>query len=165
MKKIFLFLLTVILIGCGKAEQKEEKFEGVVAKKDYVAEGFQYLQAGNVQQAIFTFDEAIKQDPANPQNYLVLAEVYIRLKNFERAEDTAAAALRVAPNNGDVYYLLGLSRTFQGKLKEATEAAQKSVEIFIQNREEEKFKKAVAMLKGLTESQEQANIAQAQNSK
>jgi tetratricopeptide (TPR) repeat protein len=157
MKKWIYVFMMVALVGCGKTEKAEDKFEGVAVSqngRDFISEGFRHLQAGNIQQAINNFDEAIKNDPANPEKYLVLGEVYVRLKNFERAEDTLAAALRVAPNNGDVYYLLGLARAFQGKNELAVEAAKKSVEIFVQDRDEEKFKKAVAMLKGLTEAQQ-----------
>ena len=95
MKKLPIILALVALVaGCG-LQKKEEGFSGVTEKKDYVAQGFQYLQQSDITNAIQSFDLAIKQDPTNPDNYITLGQVYLRLHQPTRAIDTLTAATKV----------------------------------------------------------------------
>ena len=143
-------LIAFLLIGCGG--KKEETAPGMAqsAKKDYISEGMRYLKEKDITRAVRSFDLAIKQEPANPNNYLMLGQIYLRLKDAGRAADTFEAATKVSPNSGDAYFFLGISRAIQQRQTEAIAAAQKSVDIFMQARDEERFKRSVALLKGLS---------------
>jgi len=161
-KNIVLLLMIVLVVGCGSKEEKKEVKGGgqqtVVKSQQYIARGMQYLNEKDIVKAIRSFDMAIKMDPANPENYLILGQVYLRLKNYQGAVDTLMAALRVAPNNPEVYYLLATCRGLRWEdedKEKAIEAAQKSVELFMQSKNEEKFKKAVVLLKSLTQKVQQ----------
>lgn len=49
--------------------------------------------------AVQYFSEKIKQEPGNPLNYLLLADVYLRSENLLEARDVMSDALKKAPNN------------------------------------------------------------------
>ena len=151
MKKIFTIIaMLVFLSGCGNRAQKES--QGAPEQKaDLVAQGLKYLSQSDVPRAIQSFDTAIKSDPTNPDNYLVLGQVYMRLGNFERAIDTFTGAVNVSPQNGEAYFLLATSLALGGDKEGAVKAAQKSVDLFMQNRDEERFKMSLALLRNLVE--------------
>ncbi len=156
MKKIIIFLISITLIvGCGRKEQVKQpkKFQGVVAKKrDYAAEGLQYLRQKDIANAIRSFDFAIKQDPSNVSHYMLLGEVYLRLKNYTHAIDTFTAATKVDPVNGDAYYFLAYSmlmRRGPNDLQNAVEALKKSIVIFDKTKNKTKLKRSVELLRSL----------------
>jgi len=94
-----MLLALLLIVGCG--DRAEKKMQGVSEKRNYVAQGMKYLAQSDIQRAIKSFDQAIKQDPTNSNNYVVLGQVYIRLNNLESAIDSLSAAVRVDPNNGE----------------------------------------------------------------
>lgn len=151
MKQWILILMMLVMAGCGSNESAQT-FQGVQVKKDLVAQGMQLLGDSKVPEALRKFDEAIKQDPTNEQNYMVLGQVYLRLNNVDRAIDTLSAGLRVAPNNGELHYLLATSKALNGNREEAVKHAQRSVDIFLQQRDEERFKRSLALLKGIVDN-------------
>jgi cytochrome c-type biogenesis protein CcmH/NrfG len=149
MKNVFgLALCVLLLTGCGGKEKTEEA--QTAGKKNYIAEGMKYLQSKDIERAIRNFDLAIKQEPTNPANYLFLGQVYLKLKNVDGAADAFEGATKVAPENGDAYFFLSVARALQGRKDEAIKSVQKSADIFMQARDEEKFKRSVAVLKSLT---------------
>ena len=152
MKKfLMLACASLVVAGCGARE--EAKPQGVKETRNYVSEGMNYLNKSDVRNALRSFDMAIQQDPKNQQNYIVLGQVYLRLRQFTRAVDTFQAATRVNGENGELYYLLAMSKEMQGgKHAEAIEDAKRSAQIFEKNRDEQGFKKALTLLKNLTEN-------------
>jgi len=156
MKRTIIFFMVISLIaGCGKKEQARQpkKFQGVVAKKrDYAAEGIQYLKQKDIPNAIRSFDLAIKQDPSNVSHYMLLGEVYLRLKNYTQAIDTFTAATKVDPVDGDAYYFLAYSmlmRRGPHDFQNAVEALKKSIVIFTKTKDEAKLKRSVELLRTL----------------
>ncbi len=148
-KVIFLVTLSVFIMGCG-GSQEQSASQGQAGKQDYITMGFQQLENKDLPKAIQSFDLAIKQDPHNIKNYLLLGEVYLRLKNYPSAEDTFVAATKVEPNNGDGFYYLAMSRAAQAdKKQQAIAAAKKSVELYMQSKNEDAFKRAVVLLRTL----------------
>jgi len=150
MKKLLTVLFAVsLLTACGDG-QKQAKFQGVKADKDYITEGMEFLSKSDIPRAIQSFDKAIRQDPNNANNYIVLGQVYMRLKNLDRADDTFSAATKIDPKNGEAHFLLATTRMLSGDKEGAIDSAQKSVELFMGQRDEENFKRSVALLKGMT---------------
>jgi cytochrome c-type biogenesis protein CcmH/NrfG len=153
---VWVLVAGVVLIGCdGKktAENKQPAFQGVQAKKDHVADAVSYLHQSDIPRAIQSFDQAIKQDPTNAQNYLLLGQVYLRLKNYTRAVDSFGGALKVDPNNGETYYFLAVGKYFQNDLEGARKDIQSSLAIFMNNRDDAKFKQALALYQALNQPQ------------
>ena len=160
MKRILIGWMAVLLIcGCGTPPKTETtKSSGgqevaVLSDEDYVQEGIEHLQDAEVTEAIKSFDQAIKQDPLEPEPYLVLSQTYMRLKQYDRAIDTLEAAERVAPNRGDIQYLLAINYGITGQEDMAKQSAKKSIELFRQDQDEENFMKAVALLQGMLKNQ------------
>ncbi len=153
---LVLMVCAVFLAGCGGDQQAgQTKSKPSKGGNDYLAAGIQYLNQQDVARAIHSFDMAIKSDPQNIENYLVLGQVYMRLKQYERAIDTFSAATRVDPNHAEAYYLLSLSKMMDGRYEKAEKDAQRSVELFMLNREEDKFKRSLALLKTIDEAKKQ----------
>jgi len=160
---LVLIVMLSLIIGCGPSKPSSTTESG--AQKDFIAQGMEYLKNKDIANAIHSFDSAIQQNPTEVENYLVLGEVYMRLQNYGGAVDTLNAAVRVNPNSGDAYYMLGLANALKasqegdsdlGKasLAQAIEASKRSIDIYMQNRDEENFKKAVTFLQTLTPKQE-----------
>ena len=145
-------VLIVALMGCSRSEQSQSA-SGISAgsKKNYTAAAMKFLKEGDVKRAVQSFDLAIRQDPKNIENYMMLGEVYLKLNNPTSAEDTFGAATRVDPTDGEAYYFLAYSRALQKKTDLAVEAAQKSVAIFMQKQDKEKFQRAATLLKSLSQ--------------
>ena len=154
--RALIFLLLALIIGCGSPQRS--KFQGVEEDKNYVAKGVKYLEDGDVLKAIRNFDMAIKNEPSNPDNYITLGQVYIRLKNYPRAIDTLSAATRVSPLNGEVYYLLAVSQRLNGDLKGALESAQRSVILYQRSGDKNQVARSATVLKNLLAEAQQLQV-------
>ena len=157
MKKIILILALFAVYGCGsgqqQAETKKSPSEHQPAAEDpNISAGIAFLQQGNALEAIKSFDEAIKQDPTDPQRYMVLGHTYMRLQNYHRAIDTYTAALRFSQEKGEIHYLLAVCYGLIGDQAMAQESIQKSLQIFTQERDEENLAKVLAFIQSLNGS-------------
>jgi tetratricopeptide (TPR) repeat protein len=121
---------------------------------DHIQEGIQHLQQANTVEAIKSFDEAIKNNPTDPSGYIILGETYMRLQEYNRAVDSLNAASRVAPDKGEIFYLLAINYGLLGKRDLAKENAQKSVEKFRLAKDEENFLRSLALLQGLMQPEQ-----------
>lgn len=141
-------LVVASMVGCGAPQQEaaEVKMQG---SESYLNQGVRYLKEANVTEAIKNFDEAIKQDPLDTRGYMILGQTYMRLNDSSRAVDTFSAAARVAPNSGEIQYLLAVNYGLMGEMDLARQSAQKSVEIFKALQNDEDFAKSLSLLQGL----------------
>ena len=112
-------------------------------------QGYVFLKEANPIEAIKSFDAAIKENPTDPQGYIILGQTYMRLNDFDRAIDSFSAGTRIAPEQGELYYFLAISHGLAGNQDLAKENAQKSVSIFSENKDTANFKKSLALLHGL----------------
>ncbi len=169
MKKFFLILMAIVICsGCGQREesststQSESSRSAAMQKgtnltremqmKKAIDQGVEYLSKENIQGAIQSFDEAIRLNPQDPRGYVILGEVYMRLKSHERAIDTLSAGLNIAPENIEINYLLGLAYGFQGDKNLAVHYAQRSIDLSQKQQDGENFKKSLALLHSLSTS-------------
>lgn len=148
------FLLCVL--GC---EQKKEVRIEIPAPNpdthDFMKEGVDYLQEAKIPEAIRSFDEAIKQNPVDPQPYMVLGQTYMRINDYTRAIDTFSAALRVSPDKGELHYLIALNYRLLGEMDLARKNAEISIEMFRQKQDEKNFLLALTLLQSLSQEQEE----------
>jgi cytochrome c-type biogenesis protein CcmH/NrfG len=161
-KHYFILFVLILCLGCGSNNQSPQQGakppEGSVDVSNALMEqGKKFLNSGDIRKAIAVFDQAIMQNPSNLQAYTILSELYMRMKDFNRAVDTLRAAERVAPENGEIKYLLALNLGFAGHASDAITTAQQSAEIFQRERDDENFKKAIGLVQGLMKAQEDAN--------
>ena len=156
MKRLSLILLAAsLLVGCGSPSsgpQAKAPASGGM-QENYIKEGIEHLRESDPIAAIRSFDQAIKDDPTNPEGYVILGQTYMRLEDYPRAIDSLNAALRFAPNEGRLYYLLALNHQLAGHPEQAVENAQHSIELFRQAQDKENFERSIALLQGLVNSQ------------
>ncbi len=152
MKKFLMVCMAAVLMaGCGGGKQETSSdVASNAVKKDYIAEGMEYLKNKDLERAIQSFDLAIKQDPKNANNFLFLGQIYLRLKQNDKAADTFDAATKVDPTNGQAHFFLAVSRALQQRKAEAIQSAQRAADLFMQSRNEEMFKQSIALVKGLS---------------
>ena len=150
-----------MMVGCGSQETQSGATKempkavsnGQVAalkNQHHIEQGLEHLRDANIAAAIKSFDEAIKQNPRDPQGYLILGETYLRIKDYNRAIDTFSAVTRVAPQNGEGFYLLAITYGVMGNKDLARQNAQKSIELFQEEKNQAKFVRSVALLNGLS---------------
>ncbi len=153
MQKLII-ILVVFIVGCGSNDtpNKSVKKEEMTYSQLEMARAFEKLKNEDVTGALEIFDTIIRDDPRNSANYIILGQVYLRLNSYSRAIDTLTAATKVDPQNGEAYFLLAIANGLAQRKAEAITAAQRSSEIYLAQRDEEKFKKALALFKSLQEA-------------
>ena len=142
MKRMLCCVVGVVLFaGCGSPQGNDTSSAPVaaVAQNDYIHEGVQLLKESKTSEAIKNFDEAIKNDPFNPKGYMILGETYMRLQDYPRAIDSFSAAIRIAPEQGELYYLLAVNQAVMGRREMALENVGKSITLFRAQENEDGF--------------------------
>jgi len=155
MKKVIIaIILSIFIMGCGGSDEAKSKQKRQKINHDFVSDGIKYLNEKDIGKAIQSFDNAIRQEPANVENFMILGQVYMRLRQYDRAVDTFSAAIKVDPDNGEAHFLLATNKALDGRLEGAVASAQRSVELFMESQDEEKLIRSLALLKSLSESQQ-----------
>ncbi len=158
MKKLALVLVVLAMVGCDNKTTSLQK--EIAPNINYLSQGIELLKQGKGADAIESFDNAIRQDPADVQAYLVLGQTYMMIKQYPQAVSTYNAAARVAPNQGEVFYLLALSEAMSGNIQKAFESTQKSISIFQQQNNDEGVKKSAALLEQFMPKSNEAKMNQ-----
>jgi len=155
----------MVLCGCGLQQEPQSKTSqtdtaGAVTSVEPVAaqaqgnlvdQAIALLKETRVLEAIQVLDMAIMQDPSNLQAYALLGQTYMRIGNYDKAVDTLRAAVNVAPDQGDLYYMLALTNRLRGRSDLALDDVQKALTLFQKEENEEKFKMALALLQELSQ--------------
>ncbi len=153
MKKVAIVMLMAGLVaGCGSPQsgaKKTSKAAQEMAQNKFLNEGILHLQKADTGKAVKSFDMAIKQNPTDPRGYIILGQTYMRMNDYDRAIDSLSAASYVAPDQGEVFYLLAINHRLAGNSTLAKQSAQKSIDLFRQKQDAENFKRSLALLKSL----------------
>ena len=155
MKKLIVMgVLIFFVVGCQSKKNEETKFRGVMyGKQDYAAQGVAYLKKSDIENAIKSFDEAIKHDPRNLENYFTLGQVYMHLSAYPKAAEIFAVAVSVDPSSGEAFYLLAVNLALAGNRSAAAKAVEQSIAIFSKKKDEDKLKQSLVFLQGLSNSE------------
>jgi len=120
MNKIVLMMLPVILLlGACTTQDYLEPVDKTRAAELNAELGLGYMNEGQYQRAKYKLDKAIKFDPDNPHAYHYMAELYRRLKEFDKAGEYYEKALSLAPNDMNIQNNYGVYLCERGKYERA----------------------------------------------
>lgn len=128
------FNLGIAYVRAGDNTRGEQEFRRDILIEPDLPEPYQllgefYLRVGNDEEAEKFFQQALERNPKMPDSLSGLAKIYLRQKKYQQALNRANAALRLAPNAGNLHFVRGtilmkLGRSEEAK-RELTLAAQR----------------------------------------
>jgi type IV pilus assembly protein PilF len=129
MKKLVHVLLPVVLLlGACTTQEYLQPVDPKRASELNAQLGLGYLNEGQYQRAKYKLDKAIKYDPDNPHGYHYMAELYRRLKEYDKAGDYYEKAMSLAPNDMNIQNNYGVYLCELGKYERAYKHFQKIIE-------------------------------------
>lgn len=167
--KQWLTVLVVVFIvaGCNSRENVPQKKTGPSdsaspqqASAKLMQQGVQFLNEKDVAKAVVSFEGAIQVDPTNVQPYMVLSEIFMRMKSYPEAITVLERAVTVFPENGYVFYMLSLANEGNKTPLPAVLAARKSMELFKSQNNEEGYKQSMMLMEALIKTEQQKQGAQ-----
>lgn len=175
-KTMVLICMGVLLYGCSANDQT--KTEGTMDagsqsiaktamgknraleenKQKLLKAGMEYLNQAKIPEAIKALNQAVLLDPSDASSSFVLAQTYLHLKRYDNALGVLDNVIKLQPDNGEAYYFKSLASGLSGNRPQALEAAKQSVAIFQEKRDEKNFKRALILLRGLSNAENAAGL-------
>ncbi|HVQ39117.1 MAG TPA: FG-GAP-like repeat-containing protein, partial [Pyrinomonadaceae bacterium] len=124
---VVILLLTTACQSGGRLPAKFSKEYNEVVRSFYI--GLAALQVGDdvrANEQLAQFTKLVPAEPAGWANWGLLA---LRQRNFDPAAERLERARFLAPENDQIYYLLGLLESSRGRSAEAITALRKAIEI------------------------------------
>lgn len=163
---IVLFILLSIA-GCNSRErtpaQKSAPSDTSTpqqASAKLMQQGVEFINQKDIAKAVVSFEGAIQVDPSNPQPYLVLSEIFLRMQSYPQAIEILERAVKVFPDNGYVFYLLSLANQGNKTPLPAVLAARRSAELFQVQNNQEGYKQSMLLMESLIETEQKKQSAQ-----
>jgi type IV pilus assembly protein PilF len=131
MKKIaivFLPLVLVLLLGACTTTDYLAPVDLKRASELNAELGLGYINEGQFQRAKYKLDKAIKYDPDNAHGYHYMAELYRRLKDYDKAGEYYEKALSLAPNDTNIQNNYGVYLCELGQYERAYKHFQKIID-------------------------------------
>ncbi len=166
MKKLMAVLMIALcIVGCG--DKREAKQKGAPdpllnqkASAKLMQQGVQFLNDRDIPKAVVSFQGAIQVNPQDLQPYMILAEIFIRLKSYPDAINVLERAANVFPDNAFVFYMLSIANQEAGNPLPAVLSARHSAELFKAQNNEEGYQRSVVLLEALIKSQQKLQTEQ-----
>lgn len=102
------FLPLILLLGACSTTDYISPVDTKRAAELNAELGLGYMNEGQYQRAKYKLDKAIKLDPENAHAYHYMAELYRRLKEYDKAGDYYQKALSLAPNDPNLQNNYGI---------------------------------------------------------
>lgn len=155
MKKLFFLVLALaVLTGCSKQPAAKAK-EPILTTQDFIKRGEEQLAKHDLEGAVRTFKEATVHSPYDPKMHFMLGQVLFHARQYPAAIESLNQAVRLDPNDGHAYFLLGGCYDLLGDQQNAIVSLEKSAAIFRESRDAENFKRSAAALGVLVDAQKQ----------
>lgn len=148
MKKALFVLITLfVLAGCQKQESQQPDMD---QRKDVghklILKSLNDLQNKDLKATIIDLETSIKINPSEPEAYLLLGQILLKVQEYDHAVDFLDVAGKTFPDNGTVFYMLSIANKMAGKKLPAVLAARHSVEIFQAQQDRDNMLKSAALL-------------------
>jgi Tfp pilus assembly protein PilF len=166
-QSIIVLFVILSIVGCNSRERTPAK--GSVssdtstpqqASAKLMQQGVDFINQKDIAKAVVSFEGAIQVDPSNPQPYLVLSEIFLRMQSYPQAIEILERAVKVFPDNGYVFYLLSLANQGNKNALPAVLAARKSAELFQAQNNQEGYKQSMILMESLIQAEQQKQSAQ-----
>jgi outer membrane protein assembly factor BamD (BamD/ComL family) len=149
MKKALLILITIFaLAGCQKQETQQEP--NMDQRKDIghklILKSLSDLQNKDLKSTIVDLETSIKINPSEPEAYLLLGQILLKIQEYDHAVDFLDVAAKTFPDDGTVFYMLSIANKMAGKKLPAVLAARHSVEVFQAQQDRDNMLKSAALL-------------------
>ena len=117
-----------------KAVEEQERqrriFDENQGKKKLIFEqGMQFLSQGQNEEALLSFDEAIRLDPSRSAVFLNKAHALANLGRYEDALEASTEAIRLDPNNSYLFNIKGIVLNSLGRYEDALEASIEAIRL------------------------------------
>ena len=100
----------------------DEEVEEVNTKAlQHFMDGEMFLSQGNLPMAVIEFQDALRYDPGSSSIHTSLAEVYVRLRKLDRAEESLLEALRLDRSNVEARELLAQQYLMRNQIDKGLE--------------------------------------------
>lgn len=154
MKKIlFVFMAMLALAGCQKSEnQPPTADQRKEIGRKLIVKSFGDLQNKDLKGSIEDLETSIKINPSEPEAYLLLGQVLLKVQEYDHAAEFLDMAAKTFPDDGTVFYMLSVADKMSGKKLPAVLAARHSVEIFQNLQDRDNMLKSAALLHELVDS-------------
>ncbi|MEH2234849.1 tetratricopeptide repeat protein [Nostoc sp.] len=134
-KKLLLVLTGIagcIMLGIAAWQLRLPKPINNAEQKLY-QEGVNKYEAGNYEEAVKDFNQAIELDPKNALAYNRRGNAYYRLGDYEQAQADSSQAIALNPQDANAYFDRGFALSELGKYKEAIADYTEAIKLNYQN--------------------------------
>ncbi|MBF0504893.1 MAG: tetratricopeptide repeat protein [Candidatus Omnitrophica bacterium] len=146
-KTVFVLIAILSLAGCQKQESQQVQVD---QRKDVghklILKSFSDLQNKDLKSAIIDLQTSMKVNPSEPEAYLLLGQILLKVGEYDHASEFLEQAAKVFPDNGTIFYMLSITNKMTGKKLPAVLAARHSVEIFQAQQDHDNMLKSAALL-------------------
>ena len=97
--------------------------------KQYVTDGDELLQEGDLQGAMKQYQEAVKIDPGNFDTHLKLGKIFEWSGNFSAAAEEYKHAIASSPKNAEAHFLLGYTYIKLRELNNAEKECKEAIKL------------------------------------
>lgn len=118
-KWLGMILPVILLLGACTSQEYLSPVDYKRAAELNAQLGLGYMNEGQYERAKFKLDKAIKYDSDNPHAYHYMAELYRRLKEYDKAQKYYDIALSMAPNDMNLQNNYGVYLCEVGKYEDA----------------------------------------------
>lgn len=164
-KTLFVLIALMALAGCQKQEVQQQQPD-MDQRKDIghklIMKSLTDLQNKDLNATIMDLETSIKVNPTEPEAYLLLGQILLKIQEYDHAADFLEIAGKTFPDDGTVFYMLSVADKMAGKKLPAVLAARHSFEIFQAQQDRDNMLKSAALLHELIDMPED-NTAPAAN--
>ena len=160
-KTLFVLMALVALVGCQKQETQQQP--EVDQRKDVshklIVKSLNDLQNKDLSATIMDLETSIKINPSEPEAYLLLGQILLKVKEFDHAAEFLDIAAKVFPDDGTIFYMLSIADNMSGKKLPAVLAARHSFEVFQAQQDKDNMLKSAALLHELIDSAQDNTVS------
>src|ERR1700684_1669174 len=106
-KNLFILIALFALVGCQKQDDQPQQPD-VDQRKDIghklILKSLNDLQNKDLKSTIVDLETSIKINPSEPEAYLLLGQILLKIQEYDHAADFLDGAGKAFPDNGTVFY-------------------------------------------------------------